>query len=384
MVEGPLTGIRVVELCSWFTGPMTACILADQGADVIKVEAPGGDPFRQSGTSRGGVGAMFLAANRNKRSVVLNLKDPAQQEMMRQLVDQADVFIQNARPGVMERLGLTSAVLRERNPRLVYASISGFGPTGPLAHQGAYDPIIQAMTGMLVVQGSDDAPAMIRTMTPDKTMGPVVAQAITGALFQRERTGRGCTIDCAMLDAMIWWMWPDAMMNQALMGAGVQHGAEISVANPICPTKDGFIVVSPHQQKDWEAFTEIVGRPELRTDSRFATPYDRMSNLDDYYAAVRSSLKARPTAEWHALFSSREIPCAPVLRREEILSNQQVRWNGIIDEAEHPQAGRYRMVHMPARFDGAFVDGGRPAPALGEHTEDVLGELGLSPLPARA
>jgi crotonobetainyl-CoA:carnitine CoA-transferase CaiB-like acyl-CoA transferase len=374
-VQGPLSGIRVVELCSWYTGPMTACILADYGAEVIKVEPPGGDPFRISGTSRAGYGAMFMAANRNKRSIILDLKQPGDKETVLQLIAKADVVIQNARPGAMERLELDAVTIRQRFPRLIYASISGYGPSGPLVNQGAFDPIIQVLSGIAAIQGNAEKPALVRTMVADKTVPLIVAQAITSALFQRERTGNGCTLDSAMLDAMIWWAWPDGMMNQTFLGGGERQGADIATADPICRTDDGFLAVSPHQDNAWQAFTEIVGRPELRTDPRFDTIQRRMENLLDYYAAIRASFTGKTTEEWCARLRERGVPCAPVLSRERVADYGQVVWNDIIEEVEHPVAGRYRSVRAPVRFDGALASVTSPVPAAGEHRAQILAEL---------
>jgi crotonobetainyl-CoA:carnitine CoA-transferase CaiB-like acyl-CoA transferase len=370
-----LSGIRVIEICSWYTGPMTACILADYGAEVIKIEPPGGDPFRISGTSRAGYGAMFMAANRNKRSIVLDLKQPADKERALQLIAKADVVIQNARPGVMERLELDAETLRKRFPLLIYASISGYGATGPLVAQSAFDPTIQALSGMAAVQGGADKPAVVRTMAADKTVPLIAAQAITSALLRRERTGQGCTLHSAMLDAMVWWMWPDGMMNQTFLGGGERSAADIATADPICRTDDGYLVVAPHQEQAWQSFTEIVGRAELRTDSRFCTAQRRMENLLDYYGEIRASFAGKTTEEWCALLRARDVPCAPVLRRESVADYPQVVWNAIIEEVEHPVAGRYRSVRTPVRVDGTLADLASPVPAIGEHSDQILAEI---------
>jgi len=367
MADKPLAGIRVIELCNWVSGPMTTSILADQGADVLKVEAPGGDPMRMTGTSRNGFSAMFLSINRNKKSISLNLKRAEDRSILLEQVATADVFVQNSRAGAMARLGLDPESMRSLNPRLIYASITGFGNSGPLATAGAFDPLIQAMSGIAVIQGSADAPRLDRTMIPDKLMGPVMAQAITAALFQRERSGAGCTLDCSMLDATIWWMWPDGMMNETFVGDGVRRGADISEADPICPTADGFLAVSPQQEKDWLAFTEAVGRLDLRDDPRLATASDRMRNLATFSSALRESLGGRTTQEWFSILSARDVPCAPVLSPAQVLRDSQVSCNGIVEEVDHPRAGRYRTARAPVQFDGAFYGAVAFAPDVGEH-----------------
>jgi len=384
MAQGPLEGVRVIDICSWFTGAMAACILADQGADVIKVEPPGGDPFRTTGTSRAGHNAIFMAANRNKRSIVLDLKEPEHKEALLAMIAQSDVFIQNAKPGAMDRLGLSADTLRAKFPRLIYASISGYGQTGPNAREGAFDTMLQALSGMAAIQGGKDGerPQMVRTLLPDKMTSPIVAQAISSALFQRERTGRGCTIDYAMLDAMVWWMWPDGMMNHSFIGDGVQEGVDISEVDLMCETDDGFLVATAHQQKEWERFVELVGRPELNDDPRFATARARGKNLDAYTAVFRESFGGRTTQEWCTLLREQDIPCAPVLRPQDVAAYPQVIWNGVIEEVEHPEAGRHRSARAPVRFDGHANGVLRPSPAAGADTAEVLREFGIELAPS--
>lgn len=375
-----LQGIRVIDLCSWFTGAMAACILGDQGADVIKVEPPGGDPFRVTGTSRNGHNAIFMAANRNKRSIILDLKKADHKEALLCLIAEADIVIQNAKPGAMQRLGLDAETLRGRFPRLIYASISGYGQTGPNSGEGAFDTMIQALCGLAVIQGDKETerPRLVKTLLPDKMTSPIVAQAISSALFHRERTGQGCTIEYAMLDGMIWWMWPDGMMNHSFVGdEDVKRGVDISEVDLICKTADGYLVATAHMQKEWERFVELVGRPELNDDPRFATPQARGKHLDAYTAVLRQSFGGRTTEEWCRLLREREIPCAPVLRPDEVAAYPQVVWNGTIEEVEHPQAGRHRAARAPVRFDGQANGVMRPSPSPGEHMEEILREFGI-------
>jgi crotonobetainyl-CoA:carnitine CoA-transferase CaiB-like acyl-CoA transferase len=379
MAEGPLSGVRVVELCSWFTGPMAACILADQGAEVIKIEPAGGDPFRRTGTSRNGHSAFFMAANRNKRSVILDLKQPDHREALLAMIGQADVFIQNFKPGVAERLGVGADDLRSAFPRLIYASVAGYGQTGPNAREGAFDTMIQAISGLPHIQRdrASGRPQLVRTLVADKIASPIVAQAITSALYQRERTGQGCTVDFSMLDGMVWWMWPDAMMNLTFLGDGVEAGVDIAEVDLICETADGYLVATAHQQTEWEAFVELVGRPELNDDPRLATERARGRNLDHFTAVLRESFGGRTTGEWIALLRERGIPCAPVLRPDEAVTHPQVVWNKLIEEGEHPEAGRHRSVRGPVRFDGESGGIYRPAPAAGADTAEVLDEYGI-------
>jgi crotonobetainyl-CoA:carnitine CoA-transferase CaiB-like acyl-CoA transferase len=386
MSKGPLEGVHVVELCSWLTGPMASCILADQGADVIKVEPPAGDPYRMSGTRRGGQSASFMAANRNKRSITLDIKQPEQKEILLELIGRSDVFIQNARPGAMDRLGLGAERLRSDYPRLICASISGFGQTGPFAGDGAYDMVIQALSGIVSLHADREGrPQLVRSLIADKLAPSIVAQAITAALFQRERTGRGATVDYAMLDGMVWWMWPDAMIQETFVGNGVEVATPVSAVDMVYRTDDGFLVCSPHEDKDWARFIEVVGRPELADNPLLATARGRRTNLHEYTKALHESFGGRTTAQWCALLRAEGIPCAPVLAPAEVLSHPQLIWNGTIEEVEHPTAGRYRSVRSPVRYDGRAYGMHRPAPAQGEHGEEVLNELRAPrPSPARS
>jgi crotonobetainyl-CoA:carnitine CoA-transferase CaiB-like acyl-CoA transferase len=380
VIKGPLSNVLVVEVCGWHTGPMAATILADQGADVIKVEPPGGDEYRRGGTQRGGFSASFMAANRNKRSITLDLKRPAHAAALRKIIAKAVVLFQNPRPGAMERLGLGAEQLRAEFPRLINASISGYGPTGPKSKERSFDTLIQAMTGMAALQpGPEGQPRAIPTLLPDKTTSPIVAQGICAALFQRERTGPGATLEYSMLDGMVWWMWPDAMSNHTFVGEeGVQPAAPVADADFICPTADGHMVVAPHQETAWRNFTRIVGKPELFEDPRFSPMGERMRNLREFSAAVRGSLGGKTNAEWEALFAEGDIPCAPVLDVSQVADHPQVRWNGVLEEAEHPTAGRYHAPKSPVFFDGERNGVVRHVPAAGEHTEAILAEFGIT------
>jgi crotonobetainyl-CoA:carnitine CoA-transferase CaiB-like acyl-CoA transferase len=279
----------------------------------------------------------------------------------------------------MDRLGLGAEALRAQFPRLIYASISGNGQTGPYSGEGAFDTMLQALSGLAAIQGDKKTgrPQMVRTLLPDKMTSPIVAQAISSALFQRERTGRGCTVDYAMLDGMAWWMWPDGMMNHSFIGDGVREGVEISEVDLVSKTADGYLVATAHQQKEWERFVELIGRPELNDDPRLATARARGSNLDVYTAVLRESFGGKTTEEWCALLRERDIPCAPILKPEEVSSYPQVVWNDLIEEVEHPEAGRHKSVRAPVRFDGHANGVLRPSPAAGADTAEVLRELGI-------
>lgn len=379
MTNGPLDGVRVIEFGAWYTGAMAACMLADQGADVVKIEPPGGDGFRTTGTARGGHAAMFMAANRNKRSVTLDSKLPDDLAALKALIAGADVFIHNTRPGAVARIGLDADTLRAAHPRLIHVSISAYGQTGPNSTEGGFDTLLQILSGLAYVQGGgpDKRPQMVRTLIADKMTSPIVAQAISSALFARERTGQGATLDYAMLDGMVWWMWPDAMMNQTFLGDGVEVGQDLSDADFISPTDDGYIVATPHMPQHWKPFTDLIGCPELRDDPRFRGPRDRGANLAAYAEMLRGAFGGRTTEEWCVLLRAHEIPCAPVLRPDQVVDYPQLVWNGAIEEVDHPQAGRYRAVRAPVRFDGVAAGTRRPPPAAGADTAEVLREIGV-------
>jgi len=379
MSAGPLEGVRVLDLGGWHTGPAAACMLGDQGAEVIKIETPGGDAYRQSGTARAGMGASWIAANRNKRFVELDLKQPGDLATLKAMVARADVFIHNTKPGAMARLGLDAASLRTAHPGLIHASIAAFGQDGPYGHEPGFDTLFQALSGLCYLQGGSEKPELVRTLVVDKVISPVVAHAIAAALFKRERTGQGSTIECSMLDCFTWWMWPDGMARLTFIGdEGVRAAQSVADADMMAPTDDGFVIVLPHMQPDWEAFCKIVNRPELLTREVFATARDRMGNLKEYFGEVRASLKGKTSAEWCALFREAGIPNAPVLRPEEVDAHAQIIWNGTIETVQDERLGTYRLPRAPVRIDGVAGGTRRSPQPSGADTQAVLAEWGIS------
>jgi crotonobetainyl-CoA:carnitine CoA-transferase CaiB-like acyl-CoA transferase len=273
-MQGPLHGYRIIDLTGMISGPTATMLLADQGADVIKIENPsGGDHTRAVATSRGGFSASFLNNNRNKRSITLNLKDKRALDILLQLIKNADVFIQNFRPGVAERMGIGEDVIREVAPDIIYVSICGFGESGPYAYKPTYDPLIQAVSGLTTVQaGSDELrPRLVRTILPDKLTGITAAQAITAALLARERSGEGQHIKLSMLDSVIAFLWGSDMGNQTFVGAESPHDRAQSFIDLIYETSDGYISVAVQSNKEWEALTRALEQPEWLEDSRFKT-----------------------------------------------------------------------------------------------------------------
>jgi crotonobetainyl-CoA:carnitine CoA-transferase CaiB-like acyl-CoA transferase len=380
-MPGPLDGYRVVDLTSNVSGPLATMILADQGADVIKVEAPdGGDATRAGGKRRGGLTTSFLNNNRNKRSIVLDLKALAGVRAVLRLAATADVFVQNFRPGVAERLGVGEAAVRAAAPDIVYVSISGFGETGPFAARPAYDPVIQCFSGLATVQaGSDTArPRLIRTILPDKLTAITASQAITAALLARARSGQGQHIRLSMLEAVLAFLWSSDMGGQTFVGDEPEQQEAASAIDLIYETADGYITVAALTDRQWLGLTRALDRPEWLEDSRFATPALRQQNIDARLELTQRALRARPAAEWLPRLTAAGVPCAPVLTRNQVIRHPQVAEMAIVVETAHPAAGRLRQARPAARFSATPAEIRHGAPRLGEHTEAVLIELGYS------
>lgn len=380
-MAGPLDGFRVIDLTNMVSGPLGTMILADQGADVIKVEAPnGGDHTRQVATRRNGFSASFLNNNRNKRSIALDLKTSEGLEAVKRLVRDADVFAQNFRPGVIERLGLGYETLREVNPRLVYASISGFGFDGPFAQKPVFDPLIQSLSGLTTVQaGSDEErPKLVRTILPDKLTGFTLAQAVCAALLARSRTGEGQHIQLSMLDTVLAFLWGSDMGGHTFVGDEMEKEVAQSWIDLIYETRDGFISVAVMRHKEWVALARAAERPEWIEDPRFQNSEGLDAHKNARLELTQSVLRERTTAEWIERLEAAGVPCAPVLTRREAIRHPQVEANGIVVEHDHPQAGRLRQTRNPAVFSATPAAQRSGAPALGAHTRAVLAEAGFS------
>jgi crotonobetainyl-CoA:carnitine CoA-transferase CaiB-like acyl-CoA transferase len=375
---GPLSGVRVIDVTTVVSGPVCTALLADQGASVIKIEPPEGDIIRRT-AGDGEFTAMFVACNRGKRSVALDLKHPAACDVVRRLALVSDVFVQNFRPGAMDRLGLGAEALRALNPRLVYASISGVGESGPYAKQRVYDPVIQSLSGLADVQTDPETgrPRMVRTIIADKTTGAFAAQAICAALFARERTGEGQHVHLSMLDAMITFLWPEAMSDQAIPGRAKPTGPPRP--DLIFRTADGFITAGSVSNAEWRGLCTALDKSEWIEDPRFRTLSARSANGAERIALVGAVLATRPTQEWLARLAANDVPCAPVLRRDDVLTDPQVVYNGLIETIDQPGLGPIRQTRPAARFDRTPAEIQGPAPSIGEHTEAILAELGFLP-----
>jgi crotonobetainyl-CoA:carnitine CoA-transferase CaiB-like acyl-CoA transferase len=378
-MAGPLTGYRVVDVTSVIAGPLATMILADQGADVIKIEAPQRwDHTRHAGYGREGMTATFLNNNRNKRSLVVDLKSAAGREAVLRLIETADVFIQNFRPGVTERLGLGYEALREIKPDLIYVSMSGWGERGPFAHKPVYDPIIQALSGLATVQaGSDEErPRLIRTILPDKLTGITAAQAVTSALAGRAKSGEGQHVKVSMLDSVIAFLWSSDMGGQTFVGHEVEVQRAATFIDLIYETETDYISVSVMSNVQWKSFCEVTKRNDLLEDPRFATPALRDQNAGVRLEIIQEILLERPAGQWLTVLDDAGVPCAPVLKRSDMIEHPQVKASEIVIEHDHPEAGLLRQARPAARFEGTPTEIRRGAPVLGQHTREILGELG--------
>lgn len=379
-MSGPLSGVRVLDLTSMISGPTTTLILADQGADVIKVEAPAGDHTRAVSTRRNGFSASFVNNNRNKRSVVLNLKDPQGLAALKALARTCDVAVQNFRPGVADRIGIGEAALRAERPDLIYVSISGFGETGPYAQKPVYDPLVQALSGLTTVQAGsdDDRPRLVRTILPDKLTGFAAAQAVTAALFHRERTGEGQHIRLSMLDTLLAFLWGSDMGGHTFVGHELKRETAQSFIDLIYETADGYISVAVQSNKEWAGLCRAFNKPEWMTDERFKDASARGRNIDDRLNLTQEVLLSDTAAKWLQRLEAEDVPCAPVLSRREVIQHAQVIANDALMESDHPVVGRLRQARPAPRFSGTPTELRHPAPALGQHTGEVLREAGLS------
>ena len=380
-MSGPLSGIKIIDLSSVISGPVATVLLADQGADVIKVEAPQGDIIRRMGLGKNNLSPGFVSANRGKRSICIDLKELAGVAIVKKLIADADVFIQNFRPGAIERMGLSYDVISALNPRLLYVSVSGFGETGPYAHKRVYDPVIQALTGLPDVQADSatSRPKMVRTIIPDKVSALTTAQAITAGLLERERgSGEGQHIKVAMIDATISFLWPEALGGLTMVGGEKNVRRGQLAQDLIFETKDGYITCGAVSDSEWKGMCAALEQPHWLDDERFSTPMGRVANAKERIDSMGDVLKSRTSADWLERLDANDVPCAPVLSRPEILENEQIKANKLISQYEHPGLGQIRQPRPGAKFSRSDMRKEPIAPALGQHSEEILRDLGLS------
>lgn len=377
---GPLAGVRVVDFTAMVSGPMAAAILADQGAEVIKVESPSGDETRRIGRRRNGLTAGFFACNRGKRSLCIDLKKPEAAAPVRKLIASADVLMQNFRPGAMQRLGLGAEALLALRPQLIYVSISGFGERGPYAHQRVYDPVIQALSGATDIQADRETnrPRMFRIIIADKVTALTAAQAVSAALFARERSGRGQHIRLSMLDAAVAFFWPEGMSGLVFVGDEADVARQSGSMDLIYETRNGYLTAGAVSDREWRGLCRALRKPEWIDDPRFATTADRFRNVE-----VRKKLTAAELRHWErdeilARLDAEGVPSAPLLTRMELLKHEQIAVNDSIGIYEFDGHGQIRLARPPVRFEDTPSGIKAAAPLLGEHSAEVLQELGYS------
>ena len=374
---GPLSGVRVVDLSTVISGPLAAAILADQGADVIKVEPLGGEQLRLMSSSKKPVSGTFFSCNRGKKSLPLNLKSEGGKSVLWNLIESADVLIQNFRPGAMARMGFNAEEMRARNPGLIYVSISGFGEEGPYAHKRVYDPVIQALSGATDIQAerATGYPQMFRLVVADKVASLTAAQAISSALFARTRSGEGQQIKISMLDALVSFLWPSGM-------PGLTFAEEEDVRQVLCTrdlvfkTKDGFITAGAVSDSEWRGLCAALDRNDWLDDPRFNTPSVRAANGDVRRDLMGDAIKHFNSADILERLDANDVPCAPVWGRDGLLDNEQLRASGTIERRIYEGFGEVRQARPPAQFEKTPSAIQGPGPRLGEHTHQVLRDLG--------
>lgn len=377
---GPLSGIKVLDLTTMVSGPVAAMMLADQGAEVIKVEAPNGEQMRHIGPPHNDVPSIFFSCNRGKKGISLDLKSDEGKEVLMKLVESADVFLQNFRPGAIDRMGFSEETLRAINEKLIYVSISGFGEKGPYAHKRVYDPVIQALSTATDIQmdRATGHPQMFRIIIADKVTSLTAAQAITAALYARTRTGEGQHIKISMLDAMLAFFWPEGMSGITYGEREIDVTKYQGVMDLIYETKDRHITAGAVSDKEWQGMCRAIGREDLIDDERFANSNARFVNAEERKQITAGEIAKWPSEEILARLDKEDVPCAPLLKRTELMQHEQIVENGSILKIDFPGFGEVRQARPAAQFDKTPASVDAPAPKLGEHTRTILTDLGYS------
>ncbi len=381
----PLSGLRVVDLTTGVMGPYTTQILADYGADVIKVEPPGGDVMRKAGPMRSpGMGPVHLHLNRNKRSIVLDAKKESGRAVLLRLCARADVLVHHVRPAAMRRLALAADDVRAVNPRIVYATLLGYGDDGPYAGRPAYDDLIQGACGLpaLFTRAGGEEPRYVPLTLADRIVGITAAHAILAALLARDRTGRGQSIEIPMFETLAQFVLGDHMAGRTfdppLGPAG--YSRLLSPDRRPYPTLDGHLCVLLYNDKHWESFFRALGRlDEFHADARFHDLGTRARHYDEVYAWLADVLKTRTTAAWIELLEANDIPCVRLRGVDAVVDDPHLRAVGFFQEVDDPAGGKLRLTGVPSRWNGSHLHLTRSAPRLGEHSVEILREAGLSP-----
>ena len=379
--KGPLKGIKVIDLTAMVSGPVATMMLGDQGADVIKIEPLQGELMRNVGTPHNGMTTSFLCSNRSKRSFTINLKKVKGIHIIKKLIKNADVLVQNFRPGTMKRMGLSYEEVKKINKNIIYASISGFGETGPYAKQRVYDPVIQALSGLADIQRDQETnfPKMVRTIIPDKTTGMATAQAISSALFYRERYGKGQHIKIAMLDVMIAYLWPEGSSSLSFVGQESDPSSGQMGLDLVFKTKDNkYITAGAVTDKEWLGMCKAFNRQDLLVDQRFNTPRARFENKTERRLIISQEIKKYDSNSILKKLANNEVPCAPILNREQLLNNDQVIKNKIIEFHKSKVYGTIRSPRPAPIYSDSPINGEQLAPLLGENSREILQELNYS------
>jgi crotonobetainyl-CoA:carnitine CoA-transferase CaiB-like acyl-CoA transferase len=380
-MEGLLSGVRVLDLSRVLAGPYCSMMLGDLGADIIKVERPGiGDETRHWGPpfAAPGESAYFLCVNRNKRSITLDLKQPDGIRIVKELAGKCDVVLENFTPGTMDSLGIGYETLRAINPRIIYCSITGFGPDGPFSNRAGYDLAVSAFGGLMGITGEPDGPPVkVGVAITDVATGLSAQGAICAALYAREKTGRGQRIDLSLLETQV-----SALVNIAssylISGEiprrwGTAH--ETIVPYQGFETKDKYVIVAVGNDQLWSRFCRVIGRPELAEDPRFKTNPLRVRNRKECIGLLAPVLKTRTRDEWVTLLNNEAIPCAPINTMDEVFQNPQVLHRNMLVEVDHPKAGKIKLVGIPVKYSDSKATIRLPPPVLGEHTREILSEI---------
>ena len=377
---GPLEGIKIIDLTSMISGPMGAMILADQGAEVIKVEPLAGEQLRHMAAPHNGVNAPFYSCNRGKKSLAIDLKSKEGKEVLLKLVKESDVFMQNFRPGTTDRMGFGYEELQKINPNLIYLSISGFGNQGPYAQSRVYDPVIQALSGATDIQADRDSgiPKMFRIVIADKVTSLTASQAVSSALYARERTLKGQHIKLSMLDSVVAFFWPEGMTGLLFEDNEFDVRKLQGSQDLIYKTIDRYITAGAVSDAEWTGMCNALDMKEFIADERFATSAARVINAEERKKITGDEIKKWHSEEILERFQAEGVPSAPLLDRMELMDHEQIIANQTILREKYEGFGEIRQARPAALFEGTPSKIKRPAPKLGEHSQEILNHLGIS------
>ncbi len=382
-MSGPLVGIRVIDLTSVVFGPLATQMLGDMGADIIKVEGPDGDTTRYTGPARSpDMAALFMGMNRNKRSIVLDLKKDAAKEALWRLIETADVIVHSMRPEKMAALGFAPDAVLKMNPRIVYAGLHGYLSAGPYSGRPAYDDVIQGQSGIAgLMAGVAGEPRYVPLIIADKTCALAASNAITAALFARTRTGRGQFVEIPMFETMAFFVFVEHLYGHAFSPPEAPLGYTRLLAPWRRPyrTSDGHICMLAYTDPQWRKFWAVVDRPDLAADPRFANLASRSQNISELYRLAGESLSEKTTEEWLGIFGDLDIPCARIASLEEVFEDPHLRAIDFFQKADHPTEGEIVMTRLPFRFSETETENTRLQPKFGEHSREILREAGIEP-----